>query len=39
MVQNLKPCPKPLCQYPLTLAPATRIIDVELRALATEQGI
>jgi len=28
-----------LLEQPLILAPATRIIDVEPRALATEQGI
>jgi hypothetical protein len=39
MVQNSKLCHNPLCQYPLTLAPKTRITDVEPRALATEQGI
>jgi hypothetical protein len=34
MVWYSKPCPKPL-----TIAPATRITDVELRDLVTEQGI
>jgi hypothetical protein len=36
---NPKQCPKTLCHYPQILAPATRITDVEPRALATEQGI